>query len=116
MAEKIFSDLEHIIYFNGSYKDESGSELGDLIHDFFCENPANMRHRQLAKRVEFLKDNKSGVRRMCKIIEDLQNESKKETLLDSIRNLMETLDLTVQQAMDALKIPVDKQDEYRPLI
>jgi len=123
-TKKFFPDREHIIYVNGSYKDESGSELGDLIHDFFCENPADMRHRQLAKRVEFLKDNKRGVRKMCKIIEDLfaeelaegKKEIEKETLLDSIRNLMETLNLTVQQAMDALKIPVDKQDEYRPLI
>ena len=79
-----------------------------------------MRHRQLAKRVEFLKDNKRGVRKMCKIIEDLfaedLAEGKKETLLDSIRNLMETMKWSAEQAMDALKIPVDKQDEYRPLI
>ena len=119
-TKKIFPDREHIIYVNGSYKDESGSALGDLIHDFFCENPADMRHRQLAKRVEFLKDNKRGVRKMCKIIEDLfaeeLAESEKKSKLDDIRNLMETLNLTVQQAMDALKIPVDKQKELRPLI
>ena len=115
-TKKIFPDREHIIYVNGSYKDESGSALGDLIHDFFCENPADMRHHQLAKRVKFLKDNKSGVRKMCKIIEDLQNESKKEILLDSIRNLMETMALTAEQAMNALKLPADKQNELRPLI
>ena len=119
-TKKIFPDLEHIIYVNGSYKDESGSELGNLIHDFFCENPSDMRHRQLAERVKFLKDNKSGVRRMCKIIEDLfaedLAEGKKETLLNSIRNLMKNLNLTLQQAMDALDIPADKQDELRPLI
>ena len=83
-----------------------------------------MRHRQLAKRVEFLKDNKSGVRKMCKIIEDLfaedlaegKKECEKNTLLDSIRNLMRNLNLTLQQAMDALGIPADKQEELRPLI
>ena len=53
---------------------------------------------------------------MCKIIEDLQNESKKEILLDSIRNLMETMALTAEQAMNALKLPADKQNELRPLI
>ena len=115
-TKKIFPDREHIIYVNGNYKDESGSALGDLIHDFFCENPADMRHLQLAERVKFLKDNKSGVRKMCKIIEDLQNESKKEILLDSIRNLMETMKWSAEQAMEALKIPVDKQNEYRQLI
>ena len=53
---------------------------------------------------------------MYKIMEDLQNEAKKENLLDNIRSLMETLNLTAQQAMDALKVPVDKQKEYAALI
>ena len=57
---------------------------------------------------------------MCKLMEDLQNEAreeaKKETLLDNIRSLMETMNLTAQQAMNALKIPADKQKEYVELI
>ena len=57
---------------------------------------------------------------MCKIMEELLNEArdegKKETLLDSIRSLMETMNLTAKQAMDALKVPVDKQKEYLALI
>ena len=32
--------------------------------------------------------------------------------IESIRNLMETLKLTVQQAMDALKIPASDQPAY----
>ena len=57
---------------------------------------------------------------MCKIMEDLLNEArdegKKETLLYSIRSLMETMNFSAQQAMDALKVPVDKQKEILPLI
>lgn len=53
---------------------------------------------------------------MCKIMEELQNEAKQETLLDNIRSLMETLNLTAKQALDALKVPVDKQKEYPALI
>ncbi len=57
---------------------------------------------------------------MCKLIEELQNEArdegKKETLLDNVRSLMETMNLTAQQAMNALKVPVDKQKEYVELI
>lgn len=115
-TNKLFGDGTHIIYVNGSYKDESGSALGDLVHDFFCANPADMKHRQLAKRVSFLKENKQGVRKVCKLVEELQDEREKETLIRSIRNLMETLNLTVKQAMDALKIPDDKQKEYLALV
>ena len=53
---------------------------------------------------------------MCKIIEDLQNEAKKETLLDNIRSLMKKLNLTVQLAMDVRDVPADKQKEYVALI
>ena len=53
---------------------------------------------------------------MCKLMEDLQEEAKKETLLDNVRSLMETMNLTAQQAMNALKVPVDKQKEYLALI
>lgn len=57
---------------------------------------------------------------MCEIMEELQNEArdegKKETLLDNIRSLMETMNLTAQQAMNALKVPADKRKEYIALI
>ena len=111
-----FNDGTHIIYVNGSYKGKVGEPLDDLIHDFFCDNPADMRHKQLANRVKFLKSNEGEVNDVCKIIEDLQDEREKQTLLNTIRNLMETLNLTVQQAMDAMKIPPDKQDEYKALV
>ncbi len=35
-----------------------------------------------------------------------------KTTLASIRNLMDTLHLTMQQAMDALKIPPSEQEKY----
>lgn len=123
-TNKPFGDGTHIIYVNGSYKDDSGSALGDLIHDFFCANPNDMRHRQLAERVSFLKDNKDEVKKMCKIMEDLfreeldeaRDEREKETFIRNIRSLMETMKWTAKQAMDALKVPIDKQKEYAALI
>ena len=130
-TNKPFGDGTHIIYVNGSYKDDSDSD-----HDFFCASPAEMKHRQLAERVSFLKDNKRGVRKMCKLIEDLTEElykeelaegrakakaegraeAEKNTLLDNIRSLMKKLNLTAQQAMDVLDVPADKQKEYVALI
>ena len=44
--------------------------------------------------------------------EEAAEETKKNTLVESIRNLMETLNLTSKQAMDALQVPADKQAEY----
>ena len=115
-TNKPFGDGTHIIYVNGSYKDDSDSELGNLIHDFFCSEPSEMKHKQLAERVSFLKGNKREVRKMCKLMEELQEEAKKETLLDNIRSLMKKLNMTAQQAMEILEVPDDKQKEYLALI
>ena len=43
-------------------------------------------------------------------------ETKKQTLIDTIRKMMKNLNLTVQQAMNVLEIPADKQKEYADLI
>ena len=48
--------------------------------------------------------------------DELEQRGEKKNLLENIRSLMETLKLTAQQAMDALQVPADKQDELRNLI
>ena len=117
---KEFNDGTHIIYVNGTYKGEKGKPLDDLIHDFFCANPHDMRHRQLAKRVEFFRDNNIGVSSMSSIIaeffKDEIAEAEKKKLLEHIRSLMKKLNLTAQQAMDILEVPANEQKKYIPLI
>ncbi len=43
-------------------------------------------------------------------------DTEKKMGLEYIRNLMKTMKLTAQEAMDALQVPEDKQKEYLPLI
>lgn len=49
---------------------------------------------------------------MCKAMEDMRNETAERTKIEDLKNLMETLKLTAQQAVDALKIPMDQQSSY----
>ena len=49
-------------------------------------------------------------------VEKAKTKTERETKLNSIRSLMETMNFSAQQAMDALKIPANKQEEYRKLI
>lgn len=46
------------------------------------------------------------------IAERVRQEEKNLTIVNSIRNLMETLHLTAEQAMNALKIPATEQGRY----
>ena len=64
----VLGDGTHIIYVNASFKGKKGKPLDDLIHDFFCANPTEMRHKQLADRVTFLKENKIEVTAMSIIV------------------------------------------------
>ena len=84
--------------------------------DFLCSDPDEMKTKLLAERAKYLKTDPKGVQTVCAEMEKLREQSIKRgeeaALLMNIRNLMETLKFTAQQAMEALKIPVADQSKY----
>lgn len=115
----LFGDGSHILYVNGSWRDES--PVGRLMYDFSCTNPDDMNYALLADRVRYFKEDKEGVQTMCKIIEDYAQEVAKEVakeaeerkLLSNLRTLMETMNFSTEQAMDALRVPANERDHYK---
>ncbi len=75
---KEFNDGTHIIYVNASYKDDT--PLGKLMNDFCCANPNDMNYKLLADRARYFKEDEKGVATMCKMMEDMLVEDRKETL------------------------------------
>lgn len=53
---------------------------------------------------------------MCKSVEQYGKECALQTKVDNIQNLMETLKLSLDQAMQALKITSDEQQLIRTMI
>ena len=90
--------------------------MGILMHDFLCSDPDDMKTPLLAEKARYLKTDPKGVELMCKAMEDLREESIKRgeeaALLRSIKNLMQTLGLSADKAMNALMIPVTDQAKY----
>lgn len=125
-TEECFPDGEHIVYVNSEIQDDT--ELGRLMHDFHCKNPDDMYYDVLAERVRELKETPKGVTEMCKELEDLceelkaeaksegREEGRTEERVSSIRNIMETLGVSVEKAMDALKIAADSRETYRKML
>ena len=74
---ELFNDGEHIIYVNGADRDGT-TELGKLMHDFFCTNPDNMHYQQLARKTRYFKEDEKGVAAMCKVLEDMRSEVARE--------------------------------------
>ena len=109
-----FEDRQHVLYVNASYKGDD--PIGDLMHDFLCSDPDEMLTPILAEKARFLKTDPKGVDIMCKAMDELREQSIKRgeeaALLMSIKNIMEGLKYTAQQAMDLLKIPASEQPKY----
>lgn len=90
-TEEFFDDGSHIIYVNASYKDNS--ELGKLMHDFSCVNPEDMNYSVLADTARYYKEDEEGIFTMCKAMEDMITEEKKEIAL----RLIETGKLSLEE-------------------
>ena len=120
---KTFDDGEHIIYVNGADKDAS-TALGKLMHDFFCTDPDDMHYKELADKVRYFKEDEKGVASMCKVLEEMRNEAARDadkkaverTTASHIRDIMDKLKYTLDQAMDLLNIPAGQREIYVGLI
>ena len=125
-TQQLFGEGAHILYVNGSY--EGDDELGKLMHDFRCKKSDEMYFDVLAERTKKLKESPEGRRYMGDVMEKLymegradgkvegKSEGKAEERDERIRALMETMNLTAEQAMKALKIPEDQRGLFQQTI
>ncbi|WP_253271714.1 Rpn family recombination-promoting nuclease/putative transposase [Selenomonas sp. oral taxon 478] len=133
-TDEVFNDGTHILYVNGECQSES--PLGRLMHDFFCSDPNDMYSDVLAERVRFFKEDEKGVAAMCNVMKEIyddgfasgeaQGEVRGEVRgeirgaeterIKSIKNLISSLGITAEAAMDALKIAKTDQPKYLALL
>ena len=108
-----FCDESHIIYVNGEFRGEG--EIGDLMHDFSCTNPDDMRSWLLAERTRYFKKDEKGVRRMCKIMEDFAAEERAEERQkereEMALNLLEDGTLSIPKIAEVSRLSEDKVKE-----
>lgn len=97
-----FNDGSHIVYVNGSYKGEDA--IGKLMHDFGCKESKDIYYPELAKGVKHFKEEEGGRRIMCEAVEKYADRKMLDKQLEMVRNLMDSMKLTAEQAMTALKI------------
>ena len=91
---------------NGSYKGEDS--VGKLMHDFGCKEAKDIYYPELAKGVKHFKEEEGGRKALCEAVEKYADRKMLDKQLEMIRNLMDSMKLTAEQAMTALKIP-DKE-------
>ena len=87
-SEEYFNDGSHIIYVNASYKDDT--ELGKLMHDFWCKNPD--------------------------AVEEMIDKEKDEIQVSNIQKLMKKQNMSFEEVCDLLDIEKEDYDTYREML
>ena len=103
---KPFEDGTHILYVNGEYR--GSSDIGKLMHDFNCADAGDMNFELMAERTKYLKENPRGVSEMCKVIEDMRKEERKETLVEIARKLVFDGTLSPEKIAEFVGLPLDE--------
>lgn len=114
VTNELFNDGEHILYINGAYRGDD--EIGKLMHDFSCSDPDEMNNQDLADIARYYKETQEGVETMCKAMEEMRTKKEQETIILNLHRMMKNLQLTLEQAMDALEIPVQDRAYYSSVI
>ena len=111
-TEETFGDGSHIIYVNGSYRGDDA--IGKLVSDFHQTDSEKMYYSELADGVEHYKETEKGRGNMSEAVEKYAREYAEECVIvekiTSVKNLMNNMKLTLEQALNALGIP-DKDRE-----
>lgn len=94
------------------------------MHDFSCTSAEEMNYPVLAERVRYFKEDVKGATAMCREVEKLVMEEKRQSLMEgreegmlsAIRAVMEELSVSLDDAMRILKIPEAEKNTYRELL
>ena len=70
--------------------------LADLMHDFFCADPAQMRIKELARAVQHFKTSEEGIRKMSGVFEEVWQEGYDEGMREAARRMLRIGGLTVE--------------------
>lgn len=105
-----FEDESHIIYVNGECKDTT--EIGKLMHDFFCRKAEDMNYEVLAERVGYFKNESGGIDAMCEILEEVKRESAEEAKIESAKEIAVKMitdgSLSIEKIAELTSLTVDE--------
>ena len=88
-TKKPFGDETHIIYVNS--KIQNNTELGKIMHDFYCTDANDIKNKKLAKRVKYFKEDEEGVTVMSNIFDEVRLETKLEAEKEKTNEIAKNL-------------------------
>ena len=119
---KRFQDGNHIIYVNASY--EGDDDLGKLLKDMTNKKTSGFYNKELEEGVRHFKETEEGREIMSEAVQKFAEKYAKEYsegqydkgIVDSIKNIMNNMKMSAEQAMDALGIPKSEHKKYMTML
>ena len=116
LSGRPLGDGAHIIFANAAYnKKGDDSDIAKLMHDFKCNEVKDMRLASMKKRTRYFKNNKKGVKKMCKVFEEVAKEAAKEAAEEATKETAENLlvqgILSKEDIASATKLTLEEVEE-----
>ena len=102
-----FGDGSHIIYVNGSYKNDE-DPVGKLMHDFRCTSSIDMFYPVLAKQVKYFKETEGGKDIVCKTFEELADKRAEARAKEDARRMLAKGKLSYEEIAEYTDLPVEE--------
>lgn len=106
----MFGDGSHIIYVNGSYKNDV-DPVGRLMHDFRCTSAVDMFYPELAKPVRHFKETEGGRSQVCKAMEEYGKRIATKEKEESALKMIARGKLTLKEIAEDLELPLKRVEE-----
>ena len=82
-------------------------------HDYRCTEPDDMYYNELAERARFFKKTEGGREIMCKIMEDMRNETMKAKEREIARKLIARGKDTVEEIAELTGLTIEEVDTLK---
>lgn len=115
---EMFGDGSHILYVNGSYKDDN-DPVGRLMHDFRCVSSVDMFYPLLAEQVRHFKETEGGKKIMSKNVEEwamaVAEKKVVEDRKESAKRMIARGKLTLEEIAEYASLPLEVVEELANL-
>lgn len=80
------------------------------MHDCFCTDAEDMNYKELAEKVRYFKEDEEGLKSMCKVFEDMRNETAWRTKVESVLRWLD-MGLSHEQIAKGEGLTVEQVEE-----
>ena len=81
------------------------------MSDFFCTDAKDMHYKELADRVRLFKETKKGIDDMCDILDEMKNEARTKTMIETAQKLLENGKLSFEEIAECSGLSLEKVRE-----